>query len=382
MSYFRSFFIRTISILTALTVGGFFSAPLIEAAPYGSSTYNNCTYGSCATPTPTPTSTPTPTPTPTLTPTPVPTLSIQLGTTDTTGTAPLTIPVTVQAGGTASGTINYTIYCNRSDNGTNIIAGWDHKADGVTDNPYTTSCTYATAGTYILKAIIERDIATPVQAQLQIIVTTAPVAPTATPTPTPTPTPTASSTATPTVTSSPTATPSPTTTPVGGITTASPSTSPTPTSTVTTTATSTPTTELFTASVSTNRAVTLAWNPVNSAASYQIYRSTQYPVSISNDTLIATLNATQGDSYTDQSAPSGQTHIYYLIQALGSSQQVIATRTTDIDLTSSPVSATTTPTPEPEKTTRWPYVVGILLAAGLGGYFLLGRRRSPRLHPG
>ncbi|PIW67856.1 MAG: hypothetical protein COW10_04385, partial [Candidatus Omnitrophica bacterium CG12_big_fil_rev_8_21_14_0_65_42_8] len=56
------------------------------------------------------------------------------------GTAPLNgVDLKATVSGTAVGTINYTFYCNRSDSGTNITAGWDAKPDGTSINPYTVS---------------------------------------------------------------------------------------------------------------------------------------------------------------------------------------------------------------------------------------------------
>ena len=75
------------------------------------------------------------------------------------GTAPLNgVDLKATVSGTAVGTINYTFYCNRSDSGTNITAGWDAKPDGTSINPYTVSniCNYSSAGTYTAKVIAER----------------------------------------------------------------------------------------------------------------------------------------------------------------------------------------------------------------------------------
>jgi len=56
------------------------------------------------------------------------------------------------------GNINYTFYCNRSDAGTNITAGYCKKEDGTSVDPYTVTdcCDYASAGTYTVKVIAER----------------------------------------------------------------------------------------------------------------------------------------------------------------------------------------------------------------------------------
>lgn len=75
------------------------------------------------------------------------------------GTEPLFgVDLRGTAGGTADGTINYTFYCNRSDDGTNITQPWDAKFDGITENPkiVPNTCAYDLPGTYIGKVIIER----------------------------------------------------------------------------------------------------------------------------------------------------------------------------------------------------------------------------------
>jgi len=89
----------------------------------------------------------------------VPTLSVSLSANPSSGSAPLNdVDLTAQVSGTATGPINYTFYCNRSDSGTNITPGYAHKKDGTTLNPYTVLdiCDYSTAGTYIAKVIVER----------------------------------------------------------------------------------------------------------------------------------------------------------------------------------------------------------------------------------
>jgi len=124
-----------------------------------------------------------PTPTPPPTPTPMPTLSVSLTANPSSGTAPLNgIDLTAYVGGTATGPINYTFYCNRSDLGTNITPDYCQKLDGTNLNPYTAvgCCDYSTAGTYTAKVIVEKGAATPVTASLTISVAPAP-----TPTPTP-----------------------------------------------------------------------------------------------------------------------------------------------------------------------------------------------------
>jgi len=88
-----------------------------------------------------------------------PTLNATLNANPSSGTAPLNgVDLTAGASGTASGTVNYTFYCNRSDAGTNITSGYVHKKDGTNQNPYTANnvCSYASPGIYTAKVIIER----------------------------------------------------------------------------------------------------------------------------------------------------------------------------------------------------------------------------------
>lgn len=75
------------------------------------------------------------------------------------GTAPLNgVDLRAAVAGTASGTINYTFYCNRADAGTNVTAGWNSKLDNTNTNPYSVNnvCNFAAAGVYTLKVIAER----------------------------------------------------------------------------------------------------------------------------------------------------------------------------------------------------------------------------------
>lgn len=110
------------------------------------------------------------------------------------GNAPLTVDLIATAGGTATGTINYTVYCNRSDTGTNITAPNDFKIDGrspdgsggtVVNMGRATSysggttfrvngvCRYDAAATYVAKVIVERG-ALAAQAQATVNVSAAP----------------------------------------------------------------------------------------------------------------------------------------------------------------------------------------------------------------
>ncbi len=55
------------------------------------------------------------------------------------------------------GTLNYTFYCNRSDDGTNVTLPANAKFDGTNENPKTAVdvCNYGSAGTYTTKVIVE-----------------------------------------------------------------------------------------------------------------------------------------------------------------------------------------------------------------------------------
>ena len=87
------------------------------------------------------------------------TLSVSLSASPSSGTAPVNgVDLTATVGGTQTGPINYTFYCNRSDTGTNITTPYDFKFDASTLNPYTTLdlCSYQNSGTYTAKVIVER----------------------------------------------------------------------------------------------------------------------------------------------------------------------------------------------------------------------------------
>ncbi len=74
------------------------------------------------------------------------TLSLAIVPSPTSGAAPLTVSLTATVSGTAQGSMNYTLYCNRSDTGTNVTTPYDGKLDGTTTNPYTAAnlCAYST----------------------------------------------------------------------------------------------------------------------------------------------------------------------------------------------------------------------------------------------
>ena len=88
-----------------------------------------------------------------------PTLSVTISANPSSGVIPLNgVDLTAKVWGTATGPINYTFYCNRTDTGTNITSGWCHKKDGVTQTSYTATdcCNFSKAGTYTAKVIVDR----------------------------------------------------------------------------------------------------------------------------------------------------------------------------------------------------------------------------------
>lgn len=121
------------------------------------------------------------------------TLSVSLSANPSSGTASLIgVDLTATIFGTATGTINYTFYCNRSDDGTNITYPTSFKIDGrnpdgtggtvinwgiATDYSGGTTftvynvCDYTTAGTYTAKVIAERGSAPPAEERVPITVT-------------------------------------------------------------------------------------------------------------------------------------------------------------------------------------------------------------------
>jgi len=87
-------------------------------------------------------------------------LSVVLDAYPSSGPAPLNgVDLTATVTTSMSGTKNYTFYCNRSDTGTNITAGWNAKYDSEPANfkDVPDLCNYPTAGTiYTAKVIVEQ----------------------------------------------------------------------------------------------------------------------------------------------------------------------------------------------------------------------------------
>jgi 5-hydroxyisourate hydrolase-like protein (transthyretin family) len=112
-----------------------------------------------------------------------PPLTVELSASPGSGAAPLATNLTAQAGGTATGTLNYTFWWHCPNTTTSVSSAmaacgsiptppwggctsssYGYKCDGVTDDPKTVSHTYSSAGTYTAKVIVERGTAPPDQA--------------------------------------------------------------------------------------------------------------------------------------------------------------------------------------------------------------------------
>ena len=89
------------------------------------------------------------------------------------GKAPLKVTLKAKVSGTASGNINYTFYCNRSDSGTNITTPYDAKYNNTSQTSRTAVCAYQNSGVYTAKIIVERG---EVQAENRTVITVKPQA--------------------------------------------------------------------------------------------------------------------------------------------------------------------------------------------------------------
>jgi len=88
-----------------------------------------------------------------------PTLWVTISAEPSSGMMPLNdVDLIANVGGTATGPVNYTFYCNRADTGTNITSNWCRKQDNVNLNSLTATdcCDFAITGTYTAKVIVER----------------------------------------------------------------------------------------------------------------------------------------------------------------------------------------------------------------------------------
>jgi hypothetical protein len=115
--------------------------------------------------------------------------SVSLAASPRTGSAPLSVGLTADVSGSATGTINYTFWWNCSNSGTSVSSvmaacgsiptpAWGTctsntngmKCDGITDDPKSVSRSYSAPGTYTAKVIAERGSAAPVEARVSITV--------------------------------------------------------------------------------------------------------------------------------------------------------------------------------------------------------------------
>jgi len=89
------------------------------------------------------------------------TLNVSLSVSPDSGYRTLSSILTANVSGTAVGTINYTFYCDRNDNGTNITSPNNGKYDGESATTKSHTCTYSALGTFYPKVIVERDNSVP-----------------------------------------------------------------------------------------------------------------------------------------------------------------------------------------------------------------------------
>jgi len=87
--------------------------------------------------------------------------NVSLSVSPSSGNQPLTSTLTADVSGTAIGTISYTFYCDRNDNGTNIILPASAKFDGESATSKSFTCTYSSPGSFSPKVIVERDSGVP-----------------------------------------------------------------------------------------------------------------------------------------------------------------------------------------------------------------------------
>jgi hypothetical protein len=111
-----------------------------------------------------------------------PTLGVSFSLNPAGGISPLSgVVMRADVGGSVTGTINYTFYCNRADAGIDIATGYAHKADATNVNPYSAPAgicdsIYSNTGTYTAKVIVERG-GLITEARVVISVTTPPPPP-------------------------------------------------------------------------------------------------------------------------------------------------------------------------------------------------------------
>jgi hypothetical protein len=86
-------------------------------------------------------------------------LSVTLAASTSSGTVPVNgVDLSASVGGTATGTLTYTFYCNRSDGGTDVTPSWNAQYSDVsqTSRVATDVCNYSAVGTYTAKVVVQR----------------------------------------------------------------------------------------------------------------------------------------------------------------------------------------------------------------------------------
>lgn len=108
----------------------------------------------------------------------LPTLTVNLTANPSSGVDTLATVLSAAVGGTATGTINYRFWwdCNNPSNSVATVTAsscgtYNDHYDAVNTNPQTTPHVYGAPGSYWAKVIVERDVATPVEMRINIIVT-------------------------------------------------------------------------------------------------------------------------------------------------------------------------------------------------------------------
>jgi hypothetical protein len=102
------------------------------------------------------------------------TLSVSLWASPSSGTAPLNyVSLTASVSGTSQGPVSYTIYCNRTDSGTNITLPASAEYPSSSNETLTSYyvCSYKTPGTYTAKVIVRRGNAPAAESRTAINVT-------------------------------------------------------------------------------------------------------------------------------------------------------------------------------------------------------------------
>jgi hypothetical protein len=89
-----------------------------------------------------------------------PTVGVALSASPSSGTVPLNgVDLTASLSGSATGSITYTFYCNRSDTSTSITQPWSRQITGSTQTTISTAdvCNYSASGSYTAKVIATRN---------------------------------------------------------------------------------------------------------------------------------------------------------------------------------------------------------------------------------